>query len=171
MSFRLAPMSAAIVAITMIGLAVPAIFLVLAARGYEVLATPGFLVIALYMWIWLRFRPTEFIVGPQALEIVWPLKRRVIVHGDIASARMIDRRELRQMIGWGMRVGAGGLWGAFGWLWTARRGIVQMYVSRTNDFVWIERKGTRPWLITPERPQVFVQALTAAAHRQSGGVS
>src|SRR5689334_19130775 len=150
MAFRLAPMSAAIVVITTIALAVPAIFLLVAARGNELLATPGLFVIALYMWIWLRFRPTEFVVGPQALEIVWPLKRRVIVYGDIASARMIDRRELRHLIGWGMRVGAGGLWGAFGWLWTARRGIVQMYVSRTNDFVWIERKADRPWLITPE---------------------
>src|SRR6185295_9361168 len=112
MSFRLAPMSAAIVVLTMIVLAVPAIFLVVAARGREILATPGLLVIALYMWIWLRFRPTEFVVGPQALEILWPLKRRVILHSDIASARMVDRRELRALIGWGMRVGAGGLWGA-----------------------------------------------------------
>ena len=164
-------MSAAIVVLTMIVLAVPAILLVFAARGREILATPGLLVIALYMWIWLRFRPTEFVVGPQALEIVWPLKRRVILHSDMASARMVDRRELRALIGWGMRVGVGGLWGAFGWLWTSRRGIVQMYISRTNDFVWIERKGTRPWLITPERPHDFVQALAAAASHHAGGVS
>lgn len=164
-------MSAAIVVLTTIVLAVPAVFLVFAARGREILATPGLLVIALYMWIWLRFRPTEFVVGPHALEILWPLKRHVILHSDIASARVVDRHELRDLIGWGMRVGAGGLWGAFGWLWTSRRGIVQMYISRTNDFVWIERKGNRPWLITPERPQDFVQALAAAAHHHAGGVS
>jgi hypothetical protein len=58
-----------------------------------------------------------------------------------------------------MRVGAGGLWGGFGWLWTQRRGIVQMYVSRTDDFVWIERPGERSWLITPERPKAFVRAM------------
>jgi Bacterial PH domain len=162
MSFRLAPMSGAIIVLTIIALAVPAVFLLIAARGLVVLATPGLLVIALYMWIWLRFRPSEFVIGPQALEVLWPLKRRVILRSDIAAVRMVDRQELRELIGWGMRVGAGGLWGGFGWLWTSRRGIVQMYVSRTNDFVWIERKNDRPWLITPERPLDFVQALTAA---------
>jgi len=65
-----------------------------------------------------------------------------------------------------MRVGAGGLWGAFGWLWTTKRGTVQMYISRTDNFVWIERRSERPWLITPERPEQFVAAMTAAiGHR------
>jgi hypothetical protein len=75
--------------------------------------------------------------------------------------RLIDRDELRRQVGWGMRVGAGGLWGGFGWLWTTRRGIVQMYVSRLDRFVWIERGGERPWLITPDRPEMFVAALGA----------
>jgi hypothetical protein len=60
-----------------------------------------------------------------------------------------------------MRVGAGGLWGGFGWLWTQRRGIVQMYISRTDGFVWIERIGDRPWLITPDEPEKFVRALSS----------
>lgn len=61
---------------------------------------------------------------------------------------------------WSIRIGAGGLWGAFGWLWTTKRGIVQMYVSRTDRFVWIERAGERPWLITPENPEEFVRTLS-----------
>jgi hypothetical protein len=60
-----------------------------------------------------------------------------------------------------MRIGAGGLWGAFGWLWTQRRGMVQMYISRTDGFVWIERGADRPWLITPEQPQAFLSALSS----------
>ena len=74
--------------------------------------------------------------------------------------RQVDRQEPRRDVGWGMRVGAGGLWGGFGLLWTARRGIVQMYVSRLDRFVWIERGKERPWLITPERAEEFVAALT-----------
>jgi hypothetical protein len=94
--FRLAPMSGAILVLTLLVLAVPAIFLVLAAGGHEVLAVPGFLMIALYMWIWLRFRPSAF-----------------VVHAD--------------------------------------------------GFVWVERKGDRPWLITPERPEEFVRTLSVSA--------
>jgi hypothetical protein len=74
--------------------------------------------------------------------------------------RQVDRQELRRDVGWGMRVGAGGLWGGFGWLWTSRRGIVQMYVSRLDRFGWIERGKERQWLITPERAEEFVAALT-----------
>jgi hypothetical protein len=57
-------------------------------------------------------------------------------------------------------VGAGGPWGRFGWLWTSRRGIVQMHVSRLDRFVWIERGKDGPWLIMPERAEEFVAALT-----------
>jgi hypothetical protein len=37
---------------------------------------------------------------------------------------------------------------------------VQMYISRTDGFVWIDRGSDRPWLITPERPEELVRALS-----------
>jgi hypothetical protein len=73
--------------------------------------------------------------------------------------RRVDNAELRAMAGAGMRIGVGGLWGGFGWLWTTHRGIVQMYVSRTDGYVWIERGKQRPWLITPDDPDGFIRAL------------
>jgi len=154
-------MSPLIRAITLMLLALPVIFLALALTGARFHLVPGLCVLVLYMWIWLRFRPSRFVVHDQSLEVIWPLKRYAIPRADILSVKMIDRQELRKMIGWGMRVGAGGLWGGFGWLWTKHRGIVQMYVSRTDGFVWIERKSGRPWLLTPERAAEFVQSLTA----------
>ena len=42
--------------------------------------------------------------------------------------------------GWGMRIGAGGLWGGFGWLYT--RKILDLDVSRTiASSWWLERAG------------------------------
>src|SRR5262249_42623970 len=98
-----------------------------------------------------------------------PLRRCVLPRSGISEVRALDRRSLRREVGWGARVGAGGLWGGFGWLWTARRGIVQMYISRVDGLVWIERGGERPWLVTPAAPAaspppaapaVFSQALS-----------
>lgn len=86
---------------------------------------------------------------------------------DVSYVRVVDREQLTNEIGWGARIGAGGLWGAFGWLWTKRRGLVQMYVSRTRDFVWVERVDGRPWLITPEKPEEFARALTLACVNQA----
>jgi hypothetical protein len=160
-SFPLARMSPLVLTLTLGLLALPPAFLAGALCAGRSLAVPAALMIALYAWVWVRFRPSRFIVDRGALEVIWPLKRRTIPRADIADVRLIDRLELRRAIGWGMRVGAGGLWGGFGWLWTKRRGIVQMYVSRTDRFVWIELARGRPWLITPEHPEAFVRALSS----------
>jgi hypothetical protein len=159
-SFRLARMSPLILILTLILFAIPIIFLANVAFGRSLLVAPALLVIAIYSWIWLRFRPSVFVVRPDVIEVAWPLKRRRIPRNDIANVRLLERGELRREVGWGARVGAGGLWGGFGWLWTSRRGIVQMYISRTDQFVWIERKNGRPWLITPEEPEAFVRAVS-----------
>ena len=146
--------------LTLALLALPLGFLASAAFGKTRLVGPAVLVVAIYSWIWLRFRPTRFVVRPEVLEVIWPLKRRRMRREGISGVRLIDVRELQREVGWCMRVGAGGLWGGFGWLWTRRRGVVQMYVSRADGLVWIERVGGRPWLITPEQPEAFVRALS-----------
>lgn len=161
MRFRLAPMCRFILVLTLIMAALPVAFLIGGALGARVLWAPGLLLVLIYAWVWTRFRPTAFVVQPRALEVIWPLKRRQVPRDGITAVRLVTRPELRREVGWGMRVGTGGLWGGFGWLWTARRGIVQMYVSRLDRFVWIERGAERPWLITPERPEAFVSAMTS----------
>ncbi len=158
-SFRLARMSPLILAITLVLLALPLAFSVGMLFGSQLLFIPAMFVVAIYAWVWFRFRPSKFVVHQRVLEVIWPLKRCEISRQDISSVRLIDGQELQNEIGWGLRVGAGGLWGGFGWLWTKRRGIVQMYISRTDRYVWIERAGGRPWLVTPERPEDFVRAL------------
>jgi hypothetical protein len=97
--------------------------------------------------------------------VEWPLKRRRIPRDDIAGIRLLRDGELRREVGWAARVGAGGLRGGFGWLWTTRRGIVQMYISRTDRFVWIERKNGRPWLITPEAGGFCACGIEELAYR------
>jgi hypothetical protein len=159
-TFPLAPMSPMIRGFTVLVLLVPLLFLAPAAFGKSLLVVPGLLLVAMYVWIWLFMRPIRFVVAPYWLEVVWPLKQRRLVRRDIANIRLIDAREVRSEVGWGMRVGIGGLWGAFGWLWTQRRGIVQMYISRTDGLVWIEQARGRAWLITPEQPEEFVRALS-----------
>jgi Bacterial PH domain len=153
-------MSRSIQVLTFGLLAVPLALLLVAASGVRQLMGPGLLALGIYAWIWLRFRPSRFVVRPDVVEVIWPLKRRRIPRGDIAAVRLLDRAALRREVGWGMRVGAGGFGGGFGWLWTRRRGIVQMYISCTDRFVWIDRLRGRPWLITPDRPAEFVDALS-----------
>lgn len=145
--------------LTVLLLAIPLLFLVMSVTGAYFLTLPALLLILIYAWVWLRFRPHTFVVYPNAFEVIWPLKRVRIPREEITAVRLVDADELTREIGWGTRVGAGGLWGGFGWLWTRRRGIVQMYISRTDGYVWIERGEKRPWFITPAQPDEFVRAL------------
>jgi hypothetical protein len=161
MRFALAPMCPLIRRLTLVLALLPIVFLVAGTLGPRAVFLPAMLVLLIYAWVWARFRPTAFVVHRDSLEVVWPLKRRRVPRAEMSSASVMGRQELRREVGWGVRVGAGGLWGGFGWLWTSRRGIVQMYVSRLDRFVWIERGRERPWLITPDRPEEFVRALLA----------
>ena len=159
MSYRMAPMSPSILFLTLFLLTLPVAFVVLALYSTRLMLIPAAFLLALYAWIWLWFRPSGFAIRPDALEIAWPLRRREIPRGSILDVRVVDRATLRNEVGWGMRLGAGGVGGGFGWLWTTRRGLVRMYVSRLDGFVWIERGAEQPWLITPDRPDAFVRAL------------
>jgi hypothetical protein len=152
-------MSPIILVMTLVLLALPVSFAVAAMAGAKFHIAPCLIVTLIYAWIWLRLRPSRFVLQDRSLEVIWPLKRREIPRSSISAVRLLDREELKQEIGWGMRVGAGGLGGGFGWLWTKRHGIVQMYVSRTHGFVWIERRNDRPWLLTPDEPEIFMRAL------------
>ncbi|MCU0242247.1 MAG: PH domain-containing protein, partial [Vicinamibacteria bacterium] len=65
-----------------------------------------------------------------------------------------------------MRIGAGGLWGGFGLLKTSRV-TFSMWLSRTDRFVLVSLRDTRPLLITPENPERFIAALRRTArHRE-----
>jgi len=161
-TFRLTPMSGFVRVLTLALSLLPVAFVYAAAFKGAPLLTPGILLVILYAWVWLRLRPSRFVVHPQDIEVIWPLKRRRIARADITGARVLNRAMLRALTGRAARVGAGGLWGGFGWLWSERRGIVQMYVSRSDGLVWIERGAGRPWLITPEAPEAFVRALAGA---------
>jgi len=168
MSFRLAPMSPVIRVLTLVMLALPLLFLAIAAHGDRQALVPALFIIAIYVWVWTRFRPSQFILHSGTIEVVWPLKRREIRRETISDVRLIGCQDLKNEVGFCMRVGAGGLWGGFGWLWTQKRDIVQMYITRTDRFVWIERRNERPWLISPERPEEFVQALMRSTASAKG---
>src|SRR3989442_13566787 len=85
--------------LTLALLVLPPLFLAIALLGNRLLLGPAALLVAIYVWIWLWFRPTRFSVQPRVLDIVWPLRRREIPRDDITTARLLDKRQLRQKAG------------------------------------------------------------------------
>lgn len=131
------------------------------AGGNRALLLPAVLLAGLDFLTWFVARPTRFEVGRDVLMVIFPAWRRTVRAGDGLAARMLGFKEFRQEYGTPLRIGVGGLWGGFGWLWTSRRGLVEFYISRTDGFVLVERGRGRPLLITPENPEMMVEALAA----------
>ncbi len=118
--------------------------------------------LAIYATVWFYWRPGSFLVSAQGLEVIFPLRRRFTAASDITGCRLVSREEFKSHFGRAARVGAGGLWGGFGLLWTQHQGWVEFYVSRCDDFLLIERQNQKPLLISPERPEEMLAALESS---------
>lgn len=157
-SFPLAPMSGLIKGLTLGLWAIPILMFISALRSPSQLMPLALVLFFLYGAIWLWWRPASFEISLDKLDVVFPARRRSILRTDIVRARVMSKHEFRQEFGKTVRIGVGGLWGGFGWLWTSR-GLVDFHVSRSHGLVLIERRSARPLLITPEKPEMMVQAL------------
>jgi hypothetical protein len=114
------------------------------------------LVWLVFLNVWGFHRPKYFEVAVEGLRIVWPFRRRLLPPTDIAAVRLVTSDEAGLPV---RLIGAGGFFGTFGLCRSAPLGLFRAYVSDRKKLVLIDRRGFRPLLISPDRPETFVQAL------------
>ncbi len=162
-SYPLAPMSPVIRALTLFVLSLPAGFVAIALlaepRAASILLPVAALLALLWLGVWLWSRPTRFEVGDGELGIIWPTRRRRIPLDEITRTRVMSVAEFRKIYGYTPRIGVGGLFGAFGWLYSRHVGLIEIAASRLDGWVVIQRRTGRPIVCTPERPEEFAAAL------------
>ena len=147
--------------VTGILLFIPISFVIAGAWGTQPLLVVGLLVALLYGLVAVAFRPKGFLVSDSDLAIQWPVRQMVYPVSTLTSAEVLTASDFYQQFRWTVRVGAGGLFGTFGWLWTAQ-GWVTTYASRHDTFVLVRRAKGSPLLITPDRAEEFVSILMRA---------
>ena len=99
-------------------------------------------------------------LGGRAVLLAHHYQRpELVALSDIRGARPVAPADLKGKLGFAIRIGVGGLWGAFGWVWTSRLGMVEIYISRHDHFLWIDRHEGKPLLITAEREDELARAL------------
>ena len=158
--FPLAPMCPLIRGITFFLLLLPLLLGGIAFQfNLPMLAIVALLLIVLYGAVWLGCRPIGFTLTPQAFVIIFPLWRRRIPRSDIADIHQIDGKQFQRQFGWAVRIGVGGLWGGFGWLWTSRKGLVEFYISQLSEFILIKRHAHHAILLTPTQPKQLISML------------
>ncbi len=158
--FPLAPMSGLILGLTILVLPLPLLMIWIATRDGApgLMWIPALFVAAIYLFVWLYMRPSAFEVSDDSLDVVWPVRRLSVPMADITKVELLGGRDFRSRYGYGMRIGAGGLWGGFGLL-KMKSVTFRFYISRMDDYVILWRRADRPLLITPAKPRAFVELL------------
>ena len=172
-TFRLAPMDRLNAVLSVVVGAIPLLILLppilaglFGGPGTPVLLLGGLtgtialLVVALLAGIALYARPRSFVLGPEGLRVVWPVRERLIPWRDVVGVEVIDRAAFRSRFGMGMRIGAGGFLGGFGWLKTERQ-TFDFYISRVDRFAIVQVRKGHPLLITPAALDEFAHEVQA----------
>lgn len=156
--FPLAPMSPSIRTLTILLWLLPFSFLAHSfLLGQQFSGAVALTLFLLYGAVWAFCRPSRFELSASGLTIVFPAWTRRVPAKKISEIRGITASEFKEAYGRAMRIGVGGLWGGFGWLWTVKAGSVEFYVSRVDGLVLLEKKNGKKILITPDRPSEFLQ--------------
>lgn len=158
--YPLAPMSPLIRKLTIVALLIPFLFAIIGIILRQKLFFAIFLfIIIIYVSAWVWFRPSQFVVSNQSVDIIFPLRKRKITMQNISNVRILNKETFEQEYGWAMRIGVGGLWGGFGWLWTQKQGFLEFYISQTDNFVLLELFEGNNLLLTPENRQAMAETI------------
>ncbi len=158
--FTTPPMTSLMRILTVIVMALPVI---LGGIGYyasnRVLLNVAGFIILIIIGVWFFMRPSGYQVDSAGLTIRWPVRSKRISRSEILAARVLETDELSGELGQAMRIGIGGLFGGFGYLWTTNRGMVEFYITRQDQFVLMDLRKGKSLLLSVDRPKEFVQAL------------
>lgn len=156
-------MAAAFVVLSGIVLAIPIIFTVIALGDPRLrvvfLGTAVMIVVAAF-GVWVFYKPTALLVDDTTLTIQFPMRAIEVARDEIASARVLPRARFRETLGFALRVGIGGLFGVFGYLWSNKLGWVTIYATTTDNWVLIERRNAGPLILSPKDAEGLARALT-----------
>ena len=157
--YRLAAMSGLFMGLTIFCWLIPAAFFIsaLSIPQAKPIGLVGLLLFAIYASVWLWWRPSHFCVNDGHLLLKFPMRAIRVSLDNIETANIIGHSELKARFGTTYRVGAGGLWGGFGWLVNSKKEWIEFYISRQRDYVLLERKQGYPLLLTPEDPEAFLK--------------
>jgi len=151
--YKLAPMAKSFKVMTWTYALLTAVFMLVSVGPAGHLVGWIFAGIAVLVWFW--FRPADFVVDDQTLTLHWPLRTRKIPRLEIYAAEKLALKDL----GWALRIGACGLWGAFGLFITKREGKIDGYFSATENLVLLRLKNARPLMLSPEDAEGFIKEL------------
>ena len=102
------------------------------------------------LFVMAQFAPRGYRITPEGLRIERTLRDRVIPWRDV---RGVDD-EARQLTGISVTASRG-IFGWFGWFWSVRFGLYQLFVTDRRRIVWLRTERGLVG-VSPDRPEEFV---------------
>jgi hypothetical protein len=119
------------------------------AKSVSIIPIIAFLVVYL-------LRPNNYSVSSDKLLIHRMLGSIEIQRNNIQSVQKIDESKVKNSI---RTFGVGGFFGNFGKFWNSTLGNMTWYVTRKNNFVLVETKDQKKIILTPDKPEEFVESF------------
>ncbi len=102
------------------------------------------------------YSPRAYEIGGNNIIIKRPFGDKIIPSDEIKKIRKPAEKELNWPI---RKFGNGGLFGYTGIFYTKHEGNMLWYCSRKSHYIIIERKSSRPVVISPDDPDGFIHAF------------
>lgn len=116
------------------------------------------LVAVLVTW---ALAPVAVSIGAGAVMLERRLRPTRILLSEIRAVGILGEQPLRGALRTG---GSGGAFGYYGRYWSRRLGPFRLFATRTDRLVLLDTASAR-YLLSPEPPEPFVEAVLAQAHR------
>lgn len=131
------------------------VFFLTPADGQDVAKSISIIPIIAFIAVYL-LRPNNYSVSADKLLIHRMINNIEIDRNNIQSVQEIDESKVKNSL---RTFGVGSFFGSFGKFWNATLGNMTWYVTRKNNFVLVETKDQRKIILTPDKPEEFVESF------------
>ena len=144
----------------LITIGVVVLFIVVIASQYPILQTGNSIipilvtavVIATFIFSY-AFHPSAYSLSSTELTILRPAKNAVYPFNDLASAVLVDTKDMRYTL---RTFGVGGLFGYYGKFTNSKYGNMTWYASRRTGMILISTKDDKKIVVTPNDVDGFL---------------
>ena len=131
-------------------------------QSHQALMWLGPVVVVLALVTAALFRPKEYTLDSEGLNIVRPIKPIMIPLHSINSVMPVTSKEL----GFGIRTfGSGGFFGYFGKFYYRNHGTITLYATDRSKMLLITLTNDRKIIISPDDPSGFLTAFNDLKHK------
>lgn len=102
------------------------------------------------------YHPLNYHIGAEEVVIRRPFNKVLIRRSEIESIKIVDKQDMKGTL---RSFGVAGLYGYYGRFSNLKIGSMLWYATQRRNYVSIQTKDNKIYILTPDKPNDFVQQL------------